>query len=127
MLIARSNQTIEYSNSQYVGEVKDRIELILTLDKIIPIQQGYAVALYNWHDREGNLFVWFASRDSFDYQEGQEYRIKATIKRHQAYRGVKQTIINRLKLVQLMYKSFARASVEQTGHEQTVNEAWESL
>jgi hypothetical protein len=97
------------------------------LDKQIPLEMGYAVALYTWHDREGNQFVWFASKDSFDYQIGQEYRIRATVKRHQTFRGIKQTAINRLKLVEMMYRPFVRSGTDLTGNEQTVNEAWESL
>lgn len=115
------------AESKYVGEEKQRQEFILTLDKQIPLEQGYAVALYIWHDREGNQFVWFASKDCFDYQVGQEYRVKATVKRHQKFKGIKQTAINRLKLVETMYKPFIRLDVELTGHEQTVNDLWEGI
>lgn len=48
-------------------------------------------------DDNGNVMKWFAS-GSKDFKAGQKYRLKGTIKGHDNYQGVDQTILTRAKL-----------------------------
>lgn len=47
-------------------------------------------------DANGNIFVWFASNQT-DFEKDKVYNIVATVKKHDAYNGTAQTIINRVK------------------------------
>jgi hypothetical protein len=48
-------------------------------------------------DREGNRFKWWASDKRLDPNESGEYlSVKGTIKAHDEYNGVKETVINRV-------------------------------
>jgi hypothetical protein len=49
--------------------------------------------LYTMIDGEGNVFKWFASNDAL--KVGQTYNLKATVKKHDEWKGTKQTVINR--------------------------------
>jgi hypothetical protein len=46
---------------------------------------------------EGNVFVWVTSTKS--YGVGLKLRIMGTVKEHQEYKGVKQTVLTRVKEV----------------------------
>lgn len=50
-------------------------------------------------DKQGNVFAYFPSTKILDLKVGQELRVKATIKAHTTYEGVKQTVITRATLV----------------------------
>lgn len=105
-------------NSQYVGEVGKRQvfeNLTVIFEKEFPGQYGVTV-LVKFRDGAGNILVWFASGNSnalavwetADDGKPVSYRslragdvvkaAKATVKGHEEYQGVKQTVLTRLKL-----------------------------
>jgi hypothetical protein len=45
-------------------------------------------------DEAGHSFTWFCSGKPLE--EGKVYEVKATVKKHDEYKGVKQTIVNRV-------------------------------
>ncbi len=47
-------------------------------------------------DENGNVYVWFAS-GNFVPDLGSHYHIKGTVKKHDDYKGDKQTILTRCK------------------------------
>jgi hypothetical protein len=86
----------------YVGVVGVRQEFILTCTDVIPLTSGYSVKIYRFVDELGNVVVNFAKKDG-DWFAGNKYRIKAKVKRHSVYQGVRQTAIYYLKTVELFY------------------------
>ena len=85
--------------SQHVGAVKERLVLELTVEKIIVIpNEIYGdKGLHKMVDASGNVFAWFASANSSWLTEGETVKVKATVVEHDEYKGVKQTIVNRVQ------------------------------
>jgi len=49
-----------------------------------------------FEDRAGNLLKWFASKELDDIEKGDVLTIKATVKKHGAYHGIPETIVQRV-------------------------------
>ena len=119
--IDRENKLRElgkFEHSEWVGEEKQRMELELTLVRDYQYdRQGYGYRsietahIYTFADAEGNCFVWkTANLIDVDVEDadgnfewvvadlGDKVTMKATVKEHGEYRGVKQTVINRPKI-----------------------------
>lgn len=92
--------------SNYVGEVGKREVFQLTVTGVTLIERkevyGYGspfTTLFRFKDEEGNRFIWFASDDRTElFEKDQTYAIKATVKKHDEYKGKKQTVISRAAL-----------------------------
>lgn len=87
--------------SEYVGQIKDRLEMDLTVTRRIDIETDYGpygtmLHLTIMEDENGNIFVWKTSSRSLI--EGEKYRVKGTVKAHEEYDGRKQTILTRCKV-----------------------------
>lgn len=84
----------------YVGTVKERLELTLTVKATRPIEGQYGTTmLYTLTDDEGHLFKWFSSNWLFNENVGGRYHVKATVKDHDDYLGTKSTVLTRVALV----------------------------
>ena len=101
--------------SQYVGNVGDKINVTVTLEKEfqfeVPSFRGFGeqrMSIYSFVDEAGNKLVWKTSGglgtwsdDGCHYNkvlEGDLVTIRGTIKEHSEYRGEKQTVLQRVKL-----------------------------
>lgn len=86
----------EPSNSEYVGEIGDRIEETLTVTKAVTLESYYGTSIMHiMEDAVGNVFVWITKAKS--YPEGKVVILRGTIKDHKEYKGTKQTILTRCK------------------------------
>lgn len=87
----------ENTQTDWVGEIGKRqlFDVILISKKYIEGRFG-TTTLHRFSDNQGNLIIWFGSNDRME--EGKEYKIKATVKKHDEYRGKKQTVVNRASL-----------------------------
>jgi hypothetical protein len=85
------------SPSEYVGEIKKRISMVLTVTdkREMPPTEWGSSTLVSFEDDDGNAVKWFASGSSCWACIGQTYHVKATPTRHSMYRGEKQTTVNR--------------------------------
>ncbi|KKM25361.1 hypothetical protein LCGC14_1595670, partial [marine sediment metagenome] len=95
---------IEYAKrkNEWVGIEKKRQELTIEVIGLQIIQGGYGpVALHRMLDEEGRTVTWFSygSKDK-DLDVGKKYRIVGTVKKHDTYKDWKQTIINRVKVLE---------------------------
>jgi hypothetical protein len=90
----------ERGPSEHVGTVGERIEMNVSVDRIIEHEGQYGcVGIHKLIDDNDNELVWFASGSNWLDEDGVEsYRIKATIKKHDEYNGKKQTAITRVKI-----------------------------
>lgn len=83
------------STSTYMGEIGERLELTLTVDKSIPVcgfRGGYST-MHIMSDNCGNVFIWTTGSKS--WEAGTEHHIKGTVKAHKEYNGTQQTILTR--------------------------------
>lgn len=105
-LAERKARTAATADSEFVGSVKDRIDIS---GEVVFVREfpGYAYdsppkAMVKIISPEGNLFVWWASDASKAPEKGDHVEGKATVKDHTLYEGVKQTTITRAKLAVLV-------------------------
>lgn len=89
-------------NSQYIGLEGDKIQAKVKVLRVIYVENGYgyrptSTAIIKMQDEQGNLFTWFTQVG--EMEQGQEYTIKGTVKKHQEYKGVKETVITRCKVI----------------------------
>lgn len=86
--------------SHYVGEVgKREVFSGLTCTKVISLDTDFGTLHINkLLDAAGNIIVW--KTGSHRLAEGETYTGKCTVKKHDAYKGIKQTIVSRCALQQ---------------------------
>ena len=81
--------------NEWVGTVGKRETFELTFMGYRAFQGDWGDRYLNkWEDPTGNAVNWWTGT-SDDYKEGVTYRVKATVKAHDEYKGRKQTIITR--------------------------------
>lgn len=84
--------------SQYFGTVGKREVFTLTVVNVYTFDTMYgAQDLYKFVDPEGNIAVWKtkAHGDGTEVERGRTWKIKATVKAHDEYKGTKQTVLTR--------------------------------
>lgn len=87
------------ATSTYQGEVKKRREFEVTIASHQTLESDFGLTqFYKFVDDAGNLFVWFGSRD-LDAKVGDAVVVRATVKKHEEYRGVRQTVLTRVDLL----------------------------
>lgn len=86
----------DYSGSVHVGEVgKRQVFENLTVIFKTETEGDYGVTtILKFVDAAGNVLTWFASGGK-DYEKGDVVTLKATVKKFDEYKGVKQTVITR--------------------------------
>lgn len=120
----------KFEHSEWVGKEGSRMELELTLVRVYEYERqayGYSygyhpetVHIYTLADAEGNCFVWKSANhlgvdivkevckdgserlDWVPAEPGDKVRMKATVKEHNEYKGIKQTVINRPKVKEVV-------------------------
>ena len=94
---SQSNTNI---TNEYFGKEKDKISLNLTCKSIYQTESYYGfTTIISFISDSGHIFVWYASGAHDEFTKGESYTIKATIKGHKEYKGTKQTIITRAKVI----------------------------
>jgi hypothetical protein len=98
--VARAKDAEERVN-EYVGNVKDRFEVTVTVKAVRFIESDFGVTtLYTMLDTEGHAFKWFASRDALGEEPGGTFKIKGTVKKHDEYQGMKSTVLTRCTVIE---------------------------
>lgn len=88
-------------SNEHVGEVGKRQEFTVTVERLSISYGIYGeTGIHNMTDEHGNALVWFASESSEWMEQGRAYRIKATVKDHNEYKGRKQTVVNRVSVIE---------------------------
>jgi len=112
-----------FEGSEWVSEPKKRIDLELTLVRVNefvrPSYSRYAcydvIHIYTFADADGNCYVWksanWLAQEIVDgngtvtdvvADPGDLVRMKATVKEHSEWKGIKQTVINRPKINEIV-------------------------
>lgn len=100
----------DFENSEFVGEIKSRIELVVTFIGASSYErEAYTygretVYIYKFADEDGNTLVW-KTTSSLGYLDGNDdwnvvdpgenIKLRGTVKQHSIYNGIKQTVLNR--------------------------------
>ena len=104
MAVARDverREQAERVDSNHIGEVKVRAEYDLKVTGIREMSSDFGVTiLHMMEDKSGNRVKWFSSGVLLDPKETGEFiTVKATVKNHGEYKGIKETVMNRIKRV----------------------------
>ena len=82
--------------SEYQGEVGDKIEIIVMIERAIKFDGYYGpTTMHVMRDCDGNCFIWTTAARSWNV--GTEHHIVGTVKDHKQYKGTKQTILTRCR------------------------------
>lgn len=82
------------SASVFIGKIGERIEVTLTVKRVIELNGSYGAAMMHvMEDEDGNVYVWTTAAKTLI--TGNVYKMRGTIKDHRVYRNTKQTILNR--------------------------------
>lgn len=86
--------------SEYQGEIGDKLELVVTVEKAVDLDGFYgASTLYSMRDLNGDVYIWTTSSTITKLKTGETYRIRGKVKDHKIYKAQKQTILTRCALV----------------------------
>lgn len=95
---AAKNAAAPKSNSEYIGEIKERLRnLEVVFIKARDIDSFYGITtLYTFKMGE-NILTWFSSGKGLpqDVEVGDTIILTGTVKDHKEYNGVKQTVLTR--------------------------------
>lgn len=81
-------------SSEYQGEVGDRLELFVTVTRVIPMDSAYGTAnMHIMRDDDNNCYVWITTAKCLD--ENSKYEVKGKVKAHKSYKNTRQTILTR--------------------------------
>jgi hypothetical protein len=98
-LVKKLNLALD-QESNWVGTVKDRTEFTLTVSKKMSYDSAFGfVTIILMKDSVGNVFVWKTSTGTSSVSVGDTLKIKGTIKKHETYHEVKQTILTRCVII----------------------------
>ena len=97
---ARAN---EAEISKHFGEEKKRAEYVLKVlyTKVLEPVNFHAgpSVLHKMVDPNGNIATWFASNGN-QLDVGATYRVKATVKKHEEYKGTQSTVLTRCSVME---------------------------
>lgn len=89
--------------TSYVGNINDKIDINIKNSRVLytrdNLQYSYYAPdtyVYEIIDKEGNIYIWNTSQSL----EGVT-KINATVKEHREYKGIRQTIITRGKIIEV--------------------------
>lgn len=84
----------EEDPSEYVGEIGDRLDLIVKIERAIQTEGRYGIStIHTMRDENGNVYLWATSAKTL--AEGNYYSMRGTVKDHSMYKNTKQTVLTR--------------------------------
>lgn len=87
---------LDPTNSQFQGEVGQRLELDVTVKRALLVNGAYGSSMcYTMLDEDENEYVWFTSSTRTQFKEGEQAHIRGTVKGHKNFRNSNQTVLTR--------------------------------
>jgi len=84
------------ATSNHVGTVGERVDMILTVQTVLSFDTQFGTMFVNiTSDANGNVVVY---KGSNKWEKGKTITAKVTIKEHEEYKGMKQTMVARPKV-----------------------------
>lgn len=88
----------EPNDSEYQGEIGDKLDLILTVEQAIGLEGAYGHStMHIMYDYFGNCFVWTTAAKC--WAVGSEHHIVGTVKDHKIYKNTQQTVLTRCRSI----------------------------
>jgi hypothetical protein len=82
------------ADSKHFGVVGARADYTLKLISVRSFDGRYGTTyLHKFYDHDGNVVTWWASKNGLDVDKW--YTVRGTVKKHDEYRGIKQTVLTR--------------------------------
>jgi hypothetical protein len=99
-LVRRKLQAKQREQSKWLGEIKERLrDIPVTLERLNSFESQYGtVWIYKFRSDDGDAITWFASSGQ-GIAIGDRGLLTATVKKHEEYKGEKQTVVTRGKWV----------------------------
>jgi hypothetical protein len=95
-----ANPAVLVANDEHYGELKKRYEFEATIVSTMLIDSEYGGStLVKMVDSEGHRLATFYSGYKWSPKAGEEIRFKATLKKHGDYKGVNETMVNRVAVL----------------------------
>lgn len=87
---------------EWFGEVGKRLDFPVLCEKVLSLEGDYGVTGLHIlvHAETGEAFSWFASGSAEWLEEGNAYKVRATVKSHDIYRGKKRTVLSRVSILE---------------------------
>ena len=89
------------TTSEYQGKIGERLDLTLTVKKRLEYQGFHYLDTLHitiMEDEDGNVYVWKTSAKKLG--EGETYKVRGTVKAHNEYKEIKQTILTRCAILE---------------------------
>lgn len=88
-----------HDNSDFVGNIGDKVEAFVSIQKVITSEGFYGTStMYIMRDTDGNQYLWSTSTNK-NWAKGSEHYIRGTVKSFNTFKGVRQTVLTRVKEV----------------------------
>lgn len=95
----KAEQEKAKAESDWIGQIKKREVYEFTVVGMSTTQGYYGTTfIYRFIEGSGNRVTWFSSKNA-ELKTGETYKVKATVKKHDTYKGMKQTIVTRCAVV----------------------------
>lgn len=96
---SRKAEAAAKAHSEFIGTEGQKVaDVPVTVTNIRYLDGDYGVrTLVEMADKDGNVVKWFASGRK-EFEKGQSFTLAATVKKHEEYQSVKQTVVTRAKL-----------------------------
>lgn len=89
------------AGSDHVGALKQRMEMTVTVLNVKCLESQWgSTGLHKMVTEDGNMITWFASGSASWLQQGETYKVKVTVKKHDEFRGAKQTVVTRVAVLE---------------------------
>jgi hypothetical protein len=94
-----AEQKVANEASSWVGEVGERIDLDVTVEGVFYFEGRYGTtSIVKMRDTDGNVLTWFKSGYMDQDERGNRFALRGTVKKHDVYREVNQTVLTRCKM-----------------------------
>ena len=91
------NLLLPPSNSKFIGNIGERNDYVLTVKHAIPLETSYGSStLHIFEDMEENVFTWLTAARTLEV--GHTYKVRGTIKKHEAVKNECRTVLTRCKV-----------------------------
>lgn len=98
LIETRKQEAEQGAKSEYFGTIGKREIFTLTVSAVISSASDFGpLDIHKFTDANGNIAVWFASNGT-RLDIGKAYQITGSVKKQEAYRGIKQTVLTRCKV-----------------------------
>ena len=89
--------------SKHIGALKERKDFEnVEITRMRYYDSPFGVkTLVTFQDSDGNVLIWWASKELDDVEEGDRANIRGTISKHGEYNGVAQTELKRVTITKI--------------------------